>query len=272
MSVPVVAHHQAAPVVQPAVAPLHLPSRLAGLMYLRGTARPTTAVGPFPAGDRGLNPPSAPLVTEFSTIIALVCSQAGWALLGSPLRAWHPHPVHHFHPDGNLSHVGRGHQEGHGQAVAFGEQVDRAALALPAIGYIISPFLAGTKLPSRNAWFQSSLPCWSKVLRTASQTCSHTPKSCHSCRRRWQVEGLPYRLGTSFQRAPERNTQRIPLRVRRSWARGRPRRRCCGRVGVITAHWSSGNSSSIAQAPIRNVGLKLKRSLKFRRRSQLNQI
>ena len=66
------------------------------------------------------------------------------------------------------------------------------------------PFLAGTKLPSRKAWLQSSLPCSSRERRTRSHMCSHTPCSSHSCKRRWQVEELPYRSSRSFQRAPDR--------------------------------------------------------------------
>jgi hypothetical protein len=88
--------------------------------------------------------------------------------------------------------------------------MDRATLAFPAIGNILSPFLAGTKLPSRNAWLQSSLPSWSSVPRKVSQVRSHTPCSCHSWRRRWQVDRLPYFGGKSFQRAPERSIQTCP--------------------------------------------------------------
>ena len=47
--------------------------------------------------------------------------------------------------------------------------------------------------------------------RTRSHMCSHTPCSSHSCKRRWQVEELPYRSGRSFQRAPDRRIQRMPI-------------------------------------------------------------
>jgi hypothetical protein len=115
-----------------------------------------------------------------------------------------------------------------------------------------SCFLAGTKLPSRNAWLQSSLPRWSSVPRNANQMRSHTPCSCHSWSRRWQVERLPYFGGKSFQRAPERSIQRMPLRVRRSSARGLPRPLCAGSNGSISAHWSSRSSSPMAQpSPLR---------------------
>jgi hypothetical protein len=141
--------------------------------------------------------PSAQLVSERSTIIALVGCQASWTFLTAPLRPRHPNPVHHPQPYGDLSHISRGYQKSQRQAITFSQQMDSAALAFPAIGDIFTPFLAGTKLPSRKAWLQSSLPCWSSRLRKVSQICSHTPWSCHSWRRQWQVEGLPNLLGRS---------------------------------------------------------------------------
>jgi hypothetical protein len=179
-------------------------------MGLGRAARPAPAVGPYSAGYRRLNPPSSQPLPEFRTVIAFVGSQAGRTLLGASLGPGHSHPVHHFQPHGDLGHVGRRHHKRQGQAITFSQQVDRATLALPAIGNILSPFLAGTKLPSRNAWLQSSLPGWSSALRKVSQMRSHTPCSCHSWRRRWQVDRLPYFGGKSFQRAPERSIQTCP--------------------------------------------------------------
>jgi hypothetical protein len=95
---------------------------------------------------------------------------------------------------------------------------------------------------------QSNLPCWSRVPRKVSQMCSHTPWSCHYWRRRWQVDRLPYSLGRSFQRAPKRDTQRMPLRVLRSSARGRPRFLWLGSSGAVKSHWPSRRSPSITQA------------------------
>jgi|GEM_PF-2974014 len=50
--------------------------------------------------------------------------------------------------------------------------------------------------------------------------CVSTPCSCHSFKRLWQVESLPYRSGMSFQGAPVRITQRMPL-TRHFGCRGR---------------------------------------------------
>jgi hypothetical protein len=65
---------------------------------------------------------------------------------------------------------------------------------------------------------------------------------------RWTVLPLPYPLGRSRHLAPERKTQRMPLMVRRSSARGRPRTLGGGSSGAMSAHWSSPSSPSITQA------------------------
>jgi hypothetical protein len=210
VGIPVVPGDQPTPVVQPAMTPFHFPAELADVMNLRGTARLTTAVGPLSPRYGGLNPPSSQSTSEISTVIALVSSQTGRTFLGTSLRSRHPHPVYYLQPHGDLSHISRRHQKSQGQAITFSEQMDSAALAFPAIGYVLSPFLAGTKLPSRKAWLQSNLPCWSSRPKKLSQIRSQTPCSCHSWRRRWQVDRLPYFDGKSFQRAPDLSTQTCP--------------------------------------------------------------
>lgn len=250
MGIPVIPSNQPTPVVQPAMTPFHLPAEFTGLMGLRRTTRLAAAFRPFPAGYGRLNPPLPQSVSEISAVIALIGTQAGRAFLGTSLRPGHTDSVHHLQPYGNFRDISCGHQESQGQSCAFGHQVNRAAFAFPAIGNVLSPFLAGTKLPSRKAWLQSNFPCWSKAPRKVSQICSHTPWSCHPWRRRWQVEGAPYLLGRSRHLAPERSIQRMPLMVRRSSALGRPRFLGGGSNGAITSHWSSRRSPSITQASL----------------------
>ena len=71
---------------------------------------------------------------EVSTVITLVSTQAGGALLGAPLRSRHQNSVHYLQPHGDLSYIGRGYQKSQGQAIAFSQQMDSAALAFPTIG------------------------------------------------------------------------------------------------------------------------------------------
>jgi hypothetical protein len=171
--------------------PLYLPATLAGFMGLWRMARPALAVGPFPRRYGRLNPTSSQPLSEIRAVVAPVSCQASRTRLGTSLRPRHSYPVHHLQPYGDFSHISGGDQKGQRQPLTFRQQMDGAAFALPAMGDIRSPFWAGTKLPSRKAWLQSSLPCWSRSPRKMSQRCSHTPCSCHSWRRRGQVERLP---------------------------------------------------------------------------------
>jgi hypothetical protein len=84
------------------------------------------------------------------------------------------------------------------------------------------PFLAGAKLPSTKASLQSSWPRSSSVPRKARQISSQTSCSSHCCNRRQQVDGLGYLSGKSCQRAPVRNTHRMPSSTARLGAQGRP--------------------------------------------------
>ena len=84
----------------------------------------------------------------------------------------------------DFRYIGCCQQKSQGQSIAFSHQVYGAAFAFPAVGDILAPVWAGTKLPSRKAWLQSSLPCWSRVPKNLSQICSQTPCSCHPWRRR----------------------------------------------------------------------------------------
>jgi hypothetical protein len=170
---------------------LHLPAKLASLMGLWRTAWSAAALRPFPVGNGRLNSPSPQPMPEVSAVIAFVGTQAGGSLLGASLRSGHSYLVYHLKSHDNLGHIGSSHQESQGQSITFRHQVDGAPLAFPTISDILSPFLAGTKLPSRKAWLQSNFPWASRVPKSCSQICFQIPWSCHSCKRRWQVEGLP---------------------------------------------------------------------------------
>jgi hypothetical protein len=155
--------------------PLHLPATLANWMHLGKSTRPATTVLQLPLRYGGLHPSSAQLPSEVGAVVALVSGQASWALARSALRPRHWYLVYHLKSHGNLGHIGSSHQESQRQSITFRHQVDGAAFTLPAIGNILSPFLASTKLPSRNAWFQSNLAWPSRAVRNFSRICSQTP-------------------------------------------------------------------------------------------------
>jgi hypothetical protein len=62
-------------------------------MHLGKSTRLATTVLPLPLRYGWLNPSSAKLPPEVSTIVTFVSGQAGWALSGSALRSWHLHPI-----------------------------------------------------------------------------------------------------------------------------------------------------------------------------------
>lgn len=112
------------------------------------------------------------------------------------------------------------------------------------------PFVAGMKVPSRNASLQSSCRRSSNSARKARQIVSHTSARSHALNRRQHVAGLGYSRGRSRHRAPVRRIQRIPSKHARSGTRGRPPlgfARCMGSNGAIRAHCSSVNNCARAR-------------------------
>jgi hypothetical protein len=108
-----------------------------------------------------------------------------------------------------------------------------------------APFLAGAKLPSRNASLHCNCGRSFNSARKARQTASQTPCSSQRCSRRQQVDGEGNSSGKSCHRAPLRNIHKIPSSTGRSSLGGRPPRgrgRGRGSKGWIFSHCASLNS------------------------------
>jgi hypothetical protein len=105
------------------------------------------------------------------------------------------------------------------------------------------PFLAGTKVPSTKASERSMPPRLSRSSAKARKIFSIVPSRTHPWNRRWHVWYEGYLSGRSFQGAPVRSTQRIPLRTSRDGRQGRPRpslrRGSSGIKGFNSCHCSS---------------------------------
>jgi hypothetical protein len=120
--------------------------------------------------------------------------------------------------------------------------------ALAALGFTDceTPFLAGAKLPSRKVSSHRSSPSSSSPPSRVRQASSHTPRSCHCCNRRQQVEGEGNSSGKNRHAAPVCRTHRMPSKHARFAAGGRPRlsrrRFGWGNSGSISCHCSSVNS------------------------------
>jgi len=204
---------------------------------------------PFP-GDTGPYTPGPQPLPQGITVVALVryhlSRPAPWATPGPG----HPHCGQGRLCQPHFALLGALHQGPQGYPCAISHQHHFGSFAPSGQSHFLAPLLAGTKVASRKAWDQSSLLCSSRVERKARHIFSHTPWSCHSFRRRWQVESLPYFLGMSCQRAPERSTHRMPFNVRRSSARCRPRPLGGGSRGETSCHWASVRSETMAGPPV----------------------
>ena len=114
---------------------------------------------------------------------------------------------------------------------AYGDRKTRAVcdghdlgpLALLGFPDTEPPFLAGANVPSMKASDRSMPPRASKSSARARRIFSTVPSCTHCWKRRWQVWYDGYLSGRSFQGAPVRRTQRIPLRTSRALRQGRPR-------------------------------------------------
>ena len=113
--------------------------------------------------------------------------------------------------------------------------------ALAALGFpdAQAPFFAGLNVPSRNASLQSSRSCSFSSVKNARHIFSQTPWSVQRFKRRQQVLGLGYRSGRSCQRAPVRNTHKIPSKHGRLGVHCLPSLFNSGRCGSIFSHCAS---------------------------------
>src|SRR5205085_11670339 len=123
--------------------------------------------------------------------------------------------------------VGRGQDRGQRDAVAVADQVVLTARFAPvdrARTGFGAPFKAGRNNESTTARDQSSLSASRSLASSVSCSCCQTPCCCHSCSRRQQVipEPQPSSFGRYSQAIPVFNTNRIPVKTRRSSIRLRP--------------------------------------------------
>jgi len=99
---------------------------------------------------------------------------------------------------------------------------DLGAFAALCLADSKTPFFAGAKLPSMNA---SRISIWPRSYRSSASSWAirlKMPCLTHCWNRRWHVWYGGYRWGRSFQGAPVRSIQRIPLSTCRGSRGGRP--------------------------------------------------
>jgi hypothetical protein len=237
---------------KPSEGSLHLPTLRVTRTGLHG---PTSFRGfswaPLVGGDSGFDSPTAQPAPEVLTVVGLVGDQLLRSLLRTPSScARDPHGFERGHGQFHLVVSCARQFEAYGKALSISDQHHLGALATLGLANRSSPFFAGTKLPSKNALVHFSCPRLSSMVSKLRQTFSQVPSSPHALSLRQQVAGEPYSRGTSSQRHPVRSTYRIPLRVLRSSALGRPRGRRGGSSGSRSCHCSSVSSVALISGTI----------------------
>ena len=238
-----ISHQHLPVVVEPGESTLHDPSvAIAGHIGLGTSSRPL----PSSVWDAGLDA-SAPQA-QGVTVVPFDGHQLLGSAAGSAPLARHPDCGQGGLRQLDLCLLGTGHHPAQRDSSAVHHQHQLAAFASVGQADLLAPLFAGTKVPSRKARDQSSLPWASRVAKRLCQTRRQVPLACHWSSRRQQVTELPYRGGKSRQRQPLRSTYRMPSRVRRSSALGRPVLLGGGRSDPISSHWASVVSSVMADS------------------------
>ena len=95
---------------------------------------------------------------------------------------------------------------------------DFGAFAAFGLAHASAPLFAGANVPSMNPSLRSMPPRSRRSSANAARILSNTPSRIHCWNRRWHVLRGGYRSGRSFQGAPVRRIQRMPLSTdRASW-------------------------------------------------------
>ena len=223
-------HHQSAVVAEPSDGAFDLPSFA---IAPEGAAVLAALLFPIPAMRRNLlDTAGRQAVPEGIAVIRLVHDQAfGFRARATRTSGAYAHRAERFFRERDLRRTGR--MDGYSQRNTLAVCQYHKLCALPAFGLsdITPPFLAGAKVPSRKASFQSIPCCPLSSARKARQMFNQMSWSAHIFNRRQQVLGLGYRSGKSCQRAPVRRIQRMPSRHERLFCHGRPRLLNLGRWG-----------------------------------------
>jgi len=197
-----------------------------------------------PSRNNRLNPLSDEQSTGGIAVIGTVSNQPVRPLAGAPwlVRASHRDGVKGRFEEPDLGRGRRLQVCSQRRTHAIDQYHPLCALATLGRSDFGAPFFAEAKLPSTKHSFQRSFWASLSWAKKARHRVSSTPVASHSRRRRQQVLGLPYRLGSSLQGAPVHKIHRMPSKQHRVSAGGRPPlddRVATGRWGRICSHWAS---------------------------------
>lgn len=243
----VVAHLDAAEVLQPGVGTLDFPALAisAKLAFVLESAVPDV----LSVGDNQFRPALFETNSQSIGVIATIRNDsAQMGARASTSSAWNLYLLERALREpafGNL----RGRKL-HSDRNALAVDHHHALRTFPATCFADcrAPFFAVMNVASRNASSQSSNRRWSSMDNNFCQADSQIPSSSHIRSRRQQVEPSGYCSGKSRHLAPVRRTHNIPSTQDRFDAQGRPRpsgrRRGSGNRGANTFHCASSNRTS----------------------------
>jgi hypothetical protein len=225
----VVAYLHTAEVLQPGNGPLDFPATTITAQLASVLVAPQNAIAAI--GNDEVDVPSPQALAQRVAVIAFV-GYDSWGLgTGSaPSPARHADQRQRAFRELVLRRFGVRQLYSERNAAAVDHHHALCTLAAHGFTHFSAPFLATMNVASRNASFQSSSCRRSMSASSCCQARSHTPRSSQVRNRRQHVDPLGYFSGRSRQRAPVRNTHKMPPTQARLLIQGlpRPSRRCLG--------------------------------------------
>ncbi len=238
----VLAHQQAAKVLQPSERAFHLPAFFVATQLAAILPPPPFSVSAM--RHQQFNPAPLQALAQRVGIVSPVRDDAPWLAArttSSPAR--NSYLRERAFRECDLCRRSARQLRSQWNPLAIDQYHPLRALAPLGFANSSAPFFADTKLPSRNVSSQSSSWSWFSAANIALQAWSQTPCSSHCRNLRQQVGPLGYSEGRSRHRAPVRSTHRMPSTHSRFEAQGRPRlsrrRFGAGKKYSINAHCRS---------------------------------
>jgi len=210
-----IADNQASEVLQPREKSLDSPAALVSAQGSAVLRSASTAVVSMRRHQFDAALVEQPLVQRVAVIRFIADESFG--------KVGRPRPIKSLLDKGYLVWRSAGHVDGDRKTRAVRNCHDLAAFAPFGLPDAIAPFFAPANVPSMKASDRSILPRCSRSSANLTRIFSKTPARVHCWKRRWQVWYGGYRSGKSFQGAPVRNIQRMPLSTSRGSRGGRPR-------------------------------------------------
>jgi hypothetical protein len=233
---PIMPDQNAAFMAQPSERPFHYKAKPVAMRprMLAKWRPPSTWSFVNPLRDTRHRAAFADVAPEPGAVVSPVRQNAAHALAGTTsTTATYTNLVQGPVRQLDLMNVGRFQDKGQRRPPSIDQDFPLGSFAYLGNANTTAPFLAGAKLASRMPCDNFNRPRFPSCPKSTRKTLGQTPFRCHSTNLVQQVVYAPYSAGMSFHRQPLLSTNKMPLIVLRSSARGRPRRFWRGNVRSI---------------------------------------